>query len=235
MKSKALFCLLLAWCTAGCSLKYTVEVNSFKYGNATTPSFSRKRYVVLPQKMQEKDVIFEEFEQYVVNALNSKGYVNVTSDTNALDIRVFLEYGVSDREVHYTRFFPVWGQTGGYSANTQGTFQEDYGGKSSYSGKTVYTPNEGIVGSVPVSGVKTVYEHFARLTAFDMTTGSPVRLWQTNITTVRNHGDLRRVFPVLIAAAIPYLGESTKQIIKVGLREKDSAVMTVKEGKNNWF
>ncbi len=79
---------------------------------------------MLPQKMQEKDVIFEEFEQYVVNALNSKGYVNATSDTNALDIRVFLEYGVSDREVHYTRLFPVWGQTGGYSANTQGTFQQ---------------------------------------------------------------------------------------------------------------
>jgi len=55
-----------------------------------------------------------------------------------------------------------------------------------------------------------------------------IQLWRTQITSSGSSGDLRRVFPVLVAASVPYLGRNSGQKVKVELRESDDEVLQIK-------
>ena len=55
-----------------------------------------------------------------------------------------------------------------------------------------------------------------------------VQLWTTTVTSTGSSGDLRRVFPALAAAAKPYIGTNTGQIVEVELPENGKAMMEIK-------
>ena len=53
-------------------------------------------------------------------------------------------------------------------------------------------------------------------------------VWRTTVTSSGSSGDLRRVFPILVAASKPYIGSNTENKIKVVLYENDSEVLAIK-------
>jgi len=55
-----------------------------------------------------------------------------------------------------------------------------------------------------------------------------VQIWKTTVTSRGTSGDLRRVLPVLVAAAKPYIGINTGKQVGVTLREEEKAVLEIK-------
>ena len=55
-----------------------------------------------------------------------------------------------------------------------------------------------------------------------------VQLWKTTVTSNGSSGDLRQVFPILVAASKPYIGSNTGKKLKVMLSEGDKRVTEIK-------
>ena len=55
-----------------------------------------------------------------------------------------------------------------------------------------------------------------------------VQLWKTTVTSTGSSGDLRRVFPILVAASQQYIGKNTGQKVEVNLSEGDARVIEIK-------
>ena len=53
-------------------------------------------------------------------------------------------------------------------------------------------------------------------------------LWRLHITSAGDTGDLRRIFPVLLAGAKKYIAQSTGQKIDLQLYETDEDVLKIK-------
>jgi hypothetical protein len=59
-------------------------------------------------------------------------------------------------------------------------------------------------------------------------TEEEVQLWKTSITSTGSSGDLRRVFPILVAASMSYISKNTGQIIAVSIKENDKKIVEIK-------
>jgi hypothetical protein len=59
-----------------------------------------------------------------------------------------------------------------------------------------------------------------------------VQVWKTTATNISPIGDLRRVFPVLLAASKPYIGTNTGKKVNIRLTENDKRVIEIKELKS---
>ncbi len=181
--------------------------------------------------VEVKDLQFREYAAYVERALLSLGYTKGArlEDT---DIAISLGYGIGEPETsQYTYSLPTYGQTGVSSANTYGTVNT-YGNSSTYSGTTTYTPTYGVTGSTTHTGTLTTYYRYMWLDAFDLEefrkTKNRIQLWKTTVTSTGSSGDLRQVFPILVAASKPHIGSNTGKKINVVLTEKDKKVAEIK-------
>lgn len=211
---------------------FYVNIDSISTPNANT----KKKYILLPglKDVKPTDLQFKEFARYVEKALASKGYIKVDNFNDA-EIAIFLSYGIGDPKEHvFTYFLPVWGQTGVLSSTTFGTLNI-YGNHATYSGTTYYTPTYGITGYIPYTGSYTTYFRFLILDAIDLDeykySKKILQIWRTVVTSRGRCSDLRRVFPVLVAASKPYIGTNTGKQINVTLKENDKAVVEIKSLK----
>ena len=59
-------------------------------------------------------------------------------------------------------------------------------------------------------------------------TEKEIQLWKTTVTSSGSSGDLRQVFPILVAAAKPHIGSNTGKKVKVILSEGDKRVTEIK-------
>lgn len=201
---------------------FRVEVSGL---NAGAPVMA-KRYTLVPadREMRGDDLQFLEFGRYVDAALAKKGYVKAASPDQA-DIAIFLDYGIGAPQQHtYTYSVPQWGQTGVAASQTTGSVSV-YGNQASYSAQTQYTPTYGITGHSTHVGSYTTHDRFVRLSAFDLRnsrTGAAARqLWSTSARSTGSSGDLRRVFPAMIVAVEPNLGENTGQNLRIEVSAAD--------------
>ena len=225
--------ILLALLLTGCATmqpqpQFTVMVDTI--GGATT---EKNSYILLPGNKDTKseDLQFKEYATYVNRALSKQGFVPAESFEKA-NVAIFLVYGIGDpKESQYSYALPTWGQTGVSSSNTSGTVNS-YGGYSSYSGTTTYTPTYGVTGSTTHIGSYTTYFRFMVLDAVDLDeykkSKKEVQIWKTSVTSAGSSGDLRRIFPVLVAASQQYVGKNTGQKVKVDLYEEDERVIQIK-------
>ena len=229
MKIK-LLALLAVMFLVGCASapKFHVSVDSISAPNAST----KTSYVLLPgvKDVNEGDLQYQEYASYVERALSSKGYLKAASFQEA-DIAIFLAYGIGDPETHqYTYSLPTYGQTGVASSNTYGTVNS-YGNTATYSGTTTYTPTYGVTGSTTHSGAYTTYFRYMFLDAVDLDeyrkTKKEKQIWKTTVTSSGSSGDLRRVFPILVAASKPHIGSNTGKKVSVILKEADKRVAEV--------
>jgi hypothetical protein len=142
----------------------------------------------------------------VATQLESKGLIAApVSDANYL---VFLTYSIDDgRQVAFS--YPIFGQTGIASTNTQGTIKTT-GNQATYSATTNYTPTYGMVGSG--TGVRTNYKRIARLEILNkaaLEVNSIKKIYEGEVTSSGSTGELSAVMPTLLKALLKdFPGES---------------------------
>jgi hypothetical protein len=59
-------------------------------------------------------------------------------------------------------------------------------------------------------------------------TNQTVQVWRTTETSTGSSGDLRRVFPILVAGSGAYIGKNTGQNVEIILKENDKEVKKIK-------
>jgi len=215
----------------GCATapRYYVNVDSI----CAPAADLKKKYILLSglKDIGPTNLQFQEYAGYVHKGLDSMGFVKADRFEDA-NVAIFLAYGIGDPQEHqYTYSLPVWGQTGVSSSTTYGTLST-YGGYGSYQSFTTYTPRYGIKGYTTHTGRYTIYFRFFVLDAVDLEeykrSQEVVQVWRTSVTSTGRSGDLRQVFPVLVAASKPYIGTNTGKKVKVTLTENDKAVVEIK-------
>ncbi|MBN1435971.1 MAG: hypothetical protein JW936_02755 [Sedimentisphaerales bacterium] len=203
---------------AGCSDHYTVSIDSINNG-----SFDPDQLCYIDSGMPGvtvDDLYFKEFSIYVQRALESIGYI-VVDNLDDAEVLVLMDYKMSGpQQQSYTTDRPVYGQIGVAM------------GGGCCGGGRFYRPTYGIIGTVPVTHYYTTYEKHISLTAYDwlekVNNDTDVMLWDTEIVNVGRSDDLREIFPIMIAAANPYIGTNTGQRVEVELEEDDDEVEFIK-------
>ena len=211
---------LLSGCATTQPPQFNVNVDSIS-GSDT----DKKSFMLFPgnEDTQADDLQFKEYASYVNRALIKQGFIPAKSPEDA-NVAIFLVYGIGDPQQHqYSYSMPVWGKTGISSSTTRTT--------SSTTSKTTYNPTYGIKGYTTRVGSSTTYFRFLVLDALDLDayrkTEEEVPLWKTSITSTGSSGDLRRVFPILVAASMSYISKNTGQIIAVNIRENDKKIVEI--------
>ncbi|NLD36068.1 MAG: hypothetical protein GX654_04285 [Desulfatiglans sp.] len=238
MKLKKIFTLMCILALCGCSTlsnfgraRFSIAVDSL----AASGADSKKTYLLLPgnQGVTEADLQFKEYAEYLKRVLNKKGYVYTESKDDA-DVAIYLAYGMGDPETHlYSYDMPVWGRTGYYASRTR-VAETTTDGKTSYRTYTTYTPSYGFIGYNSYIDSVTTYMRFAVITAYDYSQfkkdETEVQLWKTTVSSTGTTDDLRRIFPMLMAASIPYLATDTGRKVYMTMYETDPVVQEIKRG-----
>lgn len=228
-----LICLVPEGCAAP-PTTYEVTVSSLRSTAVAegTSTDVQTKYLLVPgnEGLRPDDLQFLEYAGHVERVLAPKGYARTD---NALDAEVVvaLLYDVSSSQHEYAYTTPVYGQTGGgtatFNANTYGRFG------NSYTSGTVYQqPTYGVVGSQLHSGTLTVFHRRVWLSAYDVRERDGHRTlvprWQTKIASSGDGGDLRELFPVLLAAASDSIATDTKRDRRVSINANDPRIAWVK-------
>lgn len=220
---------IISGCATTRKLPFSVYVDSISAEGAG----AKKSYILLPgnKDASAEELQFKEYAAYVQRALVEKGFVPEDRFEKA-DIAIFLTYGIGDPKEHlYSYSLPVWGQTGVSSSQTFGSVNT-YGNSGTYSGTTTYTPTFGITGYTSHVGSTTTYFRFILLDAYDLDSyrkqNKMSQSWKTTITSTGTTGDLRRIFPIMVAGSKMYLGTNTGQKIQVYIYDDDMAVLEIK-------
>jgi hypothetical protein len=108
-----------------------------------------------------------------------------------------------------------------------------FGGDSLYSGTTTYTPTFGVTGYVPRTESVTTYSRFIVLDAYDAERYKRdtklEQVWRTIVTSTGSSGDLRRIFPAMVAGSVRYFGMNPGAKVGVNVNEQSPAVMFLKK------
>lgn len=210
---------------AGCATPFQVTVSSFSRPEAT----QYRSFFIFPaeQGITLSDFQFQEARGYLVKALVSRGYREAKSLLDS-EIVIFLQYAIGDPQ-RYSRSYsiPIIGQTGGGTSYVNATSYGTYG-INTVSGTVTQTPTYGVTGYNSGTVNHTIYGRWMRIEAIDyaefVKTQSVKSLWETKITSVGSSGDLRRVLPIMVAAAEPHFGGNTGKAVEIVLRENDERV-----------
>tara|TARA_B110000902_G_C14245887_1_gene564274 strand:+ start:138 stop:1145 length:1008 start_codon:yes stop_codon:yes gene_type:complete len=205
---------------------WPADVNAFSSSEAST----KKTYFLLPLKGSSvfSNLESQEYASYLDRALISKGFTKVNRVTDA-DIAIVAQYSVgSPTESSFTQYYPVEGVTGVSSSTTKASV--DAWGK--ILATTKYNPSYGVIGEKEVTYTSTRHLSQLQLTALDLQTkendGKLKELWTVSSQMNLRENDMRRLFPALTAAAQPYFGKSTGQVIKSKIYRHSLPIRKVK-------
>ncbi len=228
---KFIFFTIFTWFIQGCATQDIFEVT---VDSISSPFADNKTYILLPGNdgVSAGDLQFQEYSLYLMRVLHSKGFRPAKTSEEA-DIAIVLFYGIGEPETNYYSYaLPVWGQTGVQSSNTSGTATV-YGNTASYNETTTNVPQYGITGYTSATGSYTEYNRYALIAAYDYekyrADYTMTELWKTTVTSSGSSGDLRRVFPVMMAAAAQYIGDNSGQQVTIELLETDEIMNIVNE------
>lgn len=223
--------ILIFFLFHGCATRthFVIKVDSI----TDSDRIINKKFLLLPgmKDVTESDLQYREYKNYVEKALTDEGFVK-SINFNEADIAIFLSYGIGNPETtQYSYLLPTWGQTGISSSNTTGSVNV-FGSIGHYSETTTYTPKYGITGYQQRTVAYTTYFRFLVVDAIDLIeyrkSKRALPVWKTTVTSTGTSGDLRRVFPLLVAASKRYFGRNTGQTLDVVLRENNPEVLKVK-------
>jgi hypothetical protein len=199
--------MVTATLISGC-VRFDVRIDSI----SSEEVGPKKTYVLLPgnQDTAAEDLLFKEFAKYVHRALAAKGFLPAVNVEEA-KVVIFLSYGIGNPQEH------LYSYTTTESSPVYSTFGGEVGTIKS---KTSH------VGSFRT------YDRFILIDAYDLDAYREQKklsqLWKTTVTSSGSSGDLRRVFPVLIAASRAYLGSNTGRQVHLSLDEQDRRVLEIK-------
>ena len=235
MKARLFFSLLfwLSLFLSGCSnTYYEVNINSISSGEAL--NYSKCTILPYDPNLMVNQLQYKEYTGYIERILLQKGYevIDNEGDVNECGVLILINYGITEpHESIYSYSTPIFGQTGVSSSYTTGTIN-NFGNTMSYSGSTTYTPQYGVIGSQSHIGTLITYSRFLILDAYDLResrkTNKLVQLWSTFVVSTGSSGDLRAVFPVLLASSKQYIGSDTGKMVQVNISENDKRIKEVK-------
>lgn len=196
----------------GCASQHKVNVNGVTAGSNAVLSSS---CIILPANSRlAVDLTFREFSAYVADALTKKGYRVLTSAEQA-QTGILMEYGVGDPIEKISNSTSIGFSTGWYHGH--GRYWDHGWGF----GPSFYFPLDNF-------NSYTTYGNYLNLAAYDIqqykATGKMTYIWQLTVALRTTSNDLRAMMPVLVAAAMPYIGHNTGHQIVVTVYEDDPYV-----------
>jgi hypothetical protein len=215
-KSVISLCVILL---CGCGQSFRVGINCFSQPTA----IADKTCIILSglDKIPSSDLQFQEFQPYVQRALEHQGY-RVTDDPQKARIEILVSYTISG---------PI---QDGFAVNTipQPTYAVYTPNTAApYSRKAGWPMGSEVVYAVPVYPTY-MYLKTVVLEAWDAGKGAKkpqgLQLWKMMITTSASSNDLRDAFPVMMAAAMDYIGRDTQKLVSVTIKENDDKVQYIK-------
>ncbi len=216
----------------GCSTNYSFKVDAIS--NSEIAKLYSYKIVSGNDEISEDDLKFKEVARFVKTALSGKGLYEAPSYKSA-EMIIDINYGIGEPKVEFKKFStPVYGMSGGRYSNVR-TPVRDEKGNIKYVTTTVYDPpKKEIVGIEEKVVPVTIYEKFLNITARE---NKPVtnddvgsQAWSISIKNKDESEDLRKYVPLMTAAALPYVGNSTANQVEVKVKDKDSTVRFVKAG-----
>lgn len=222
-KFRTLVLIGLGLVLGGCAHVFHIHVDAINDGR----SLNNKTYVIVPGNtgVSSSDLHFKEYAGYVEKALALKGYVRA-GEQQVPAIEIFLTYGVGSPHSRVrTQTVPVWGQKGTEITTSEHSYTNK-DGSTNVTTTTDIVPEYGVTGYTTEQHVQTVYPKYVIIDAYkvnpDGENEKMEQLWKTTITGEGRSTDLRRIFPVFIAAASKHLGDNTFSKIVVPLTRNDS-------------
>jgi hypothetical protein len=233
IRTSYLLALCIAALLSGCATVQPPRIRGSIDSLARQDASGKKTYLLLPgnKDSQVTDLQFQEYAAYIHRALAARGFVHA-SNFDSADLVIFLSYGIGDPQTHqYTYSLPVWGQTGYSGSTTYGTVTR-YGNYGTYSGTTTYTPTYGITGHTTQTGSYTIYFRYFLLDAYDLSAyrrdQKLSQVWRSTVTSVGSSGDLRRVFPAMVAGSADRLATNTGQKVEFAVEEQHPSVLYIR-------
>ncbi len=220
----------------GCATSsYTVKVDAIADADISAESFVIKSGL---KEANDNDLRFKEYSKIVSNSLQRKGFKPV-ADVKVADMVVMLSYGISDPNTKtYTRSVPVYGGQNGTTTTVTNNYGQNIGSFQTQPSNP-YAPT----GYQSVTDEVTTYNRFVLITAYDAKDVlkprpkeekfDPKMMWETKVTSTGSSSDLRKVFPVMMLGAIPFIGKNSgeQQVIDIDIdHELDSKVKELLSG-----
>jgi hypothetical protein len=234
-------------CTAivlsGCGTLYNLQVTAHNSPNIDPG----KSYVILSgnPELRVASPEFIEYANQVERALDSKGYHRVADgDLAAAALGVYVSAAISDparryNEVSTGMYETPYGDETGSQGRSGGSSSGGGGTSGQQSAPTAPAP-ELLSGIKNSSFATTVYTKHLNLVAVDLQKyiseinsvgredAVPVEVWSVDVETTGQPSDLSEVFPVLVAASQPYLGDKTEDVVILKMSGSDKRVTQIK-------
>jgi hypothetical protein len=226
---KIISILLITLFSIGCAGgSYNVRVESL--GNSEDYG---KRYVLFSANDLVSGVNSldsRRYTGYLHTALQRKGFVNVGSDEDgktAADILILMTYNISDPMTSRSGIIVPDNSNRMSTDHITGTIISD-GSINTFTGTATYIPTSGSSGYTTIPTTSTDYKRIVIISAADIRRPGQPEVWRTEIVSTGRSGDLRKTVPILIAAAVPYIGKDTNGRKSVSIGEDDGTVAWVK-------
>ena len=208
--NRILLTLLTLWTlilTTGCSVtpKYHVTIDAIT-ANKTTISPTTYVIKALDKNKNPESLIFKRYRDKLAQVLEQKGYTPAT--TTQAQQTIYFNYGLEKvKETTETYSEPNISLHVGYGYGYRGYydpfFNPFYG---SVFGGTYNT----------YSQTHTYYNRYITLLAKDPMNKE---LWRVDVSSVGESKNLRKIIPLLIEAAAPYIGTNTDEPIQLVIKD----------------
>ena len=194
--------------TTGCSIipKYKVSIDAITANNVSlTPS----TYVIkaLDDKKNTEELLFQQHSAVLAHILQQKGFT-LNDGAQSAKQTIYFDYGLekvneeteiySEPDISFHMGYG-YGYGGYYSPFYSPFYGTGFGGYSTYSKTHVY------------------YNRYVTLLAKDEFNKE---LWRVDVSSVGESKNLRKIIPILIKAAEPYLGVNTAEPIQLVIKDK---------------
>ena len=213
---------------------HTPRVNTSVSSLASEDSSTFKSFILIPSSnsVSINDLQFKEYSSYVKKLLQKNGYKNSQEKENP-DLIIFVGYGIGEPEQsQYTYSMPIFGTTptGVYTLNATST---NNGGTTQLDGTLTQQRALAVTGYSTHTNIRTNYTRHLELYAVNLSeyqlTGEVLPVWQSTVVSRGSNGDLRYVFPYLVAALDGFVGIDSGTSVDVTVRQ-DSLVKRYVQG-----
>ena len=198
--------LLLSLTACSVTPKYNVTVDAIARPNLTeTASVKRIQIKPLKQGVNSEGLIFQKHKRNLLELLQTQGY---RATQTAPDEIIYLEYGIdviSQQRDTYIEPNIQLGLSFGYPSGLYGhryhPFWNDLNYYRSYERSyTLYNRHVTLLSKTPLGR----------------------ELWRVDVSSMGESKNLKKIIPLLLESALPYIGKNTDEPIKIIVREKSS-------------
>jgi hypothetical protein len=225
----------------GCGTLYKLDVTAYSNPN---PELDRT-YVILSGS-SDLNVNSPEFEVYanqVERTIEPKGYRRLPGeDISSASLGLYLTIAVGDPGKRYHKVSQgVYERPIGEEVAGLVNSADSPGGPGGNSGSVVSTPRpEQLTGYDQKSFATTVYtkhlnlvavdlrQYIADIKAYGRSAAIPKEIWSIDIETTGKPSDLNEVLPVMLAAAQPYVENSTDEVVRVKIGGTDKRITAIR-------